>query len=460
MKYSTTVLLSVLAFPYLVNARPSSRRGAKPDDVESIESYFLQGQSDLQESEGSLVNTERRWIKRQVIGASDYIRDGHGVTTMEASGYRIDLDDSVSHLRQGNADSGSVTEFGQSSPSPSERIYPLYDYFNRLDDSVPKKRRDTDDHASFRNAIPLPVRSLTVFHNLFISLAAADIDILNVALSFEHLVAAFYKRGLEKYGVRKFRGAGYEGWIRRRFEQIAKNGRTHIEFLQSALGEKAVKACGYDLYVSFGYLPPEGEALMWTCRKDKDVSEWVSKSFVVENIAASAWNGVVGILQDRSYQTVAASIMGVKARHAAWINSVVRKSNAWNTAFETPLDMNQIYSVMAPFVIAGSCPSTNPPLRATLFPALHIPPCRPGSVITLEYDSPAAKEAEKQKQQLFAAFVSGTGTVFVSMRAERKVEVPKGLVGVVYVFVTKDGGKVGNEGIVAGPGVVWFGFGA
>ncbi|KAG6876634.1 hypothetical protein C0993_001716 [Termitomyces sp. T159_Od127] len=143
----------------------------------------------------------------------------------------------------------------------------------------------------------------------------ADIDILNFALTFEHMISAFYKYGLEKYSLHRFRDAGYEGWVRRRYEQLAKNTKTHVQFLESALGEKAVKACRYDL-------------------KDKGINDWIAKSFVIENIAASAWNGFVGILQDRAYQTVAASIMGVKARHAAWINSVVRKSNAWNTAFE------------------------------------------------------------------------------------------------------------------------------
>ncbi|KAG5341106.1 hypothetical protein C0989_011559 [Termitomyces sp. Mn162] len=267
----------------------------------------------------------------------------------------------------------------------------------------------------------------------------SDIDILNFALTFEHLVSAFYKAGLERYGAKQFQEAGYEVWMRKRYKQLAKNGNTHVQFLESALGERGVKACSYDL-------------------KEKDVKEWVSKSFVIENVAASVWNGVVGILQDRAYQTVAASIMGVKSRQAAWINSVVRKSNAWNTPFETPLDMNQVYSIISPFIIPGSCPSTNAPIRATPFPALHVPPCHPGSVITLEFDASLAKGAEKKKEQLFAAFVSGTGTVFVSMREGRKVEVPKGLVGIVYVFVTKDGGKVGTEGIVAGPGVVWFGF--
>ncbi|KAG6895134.1 hypothetical protein C0992_003021, partial [Termitomyces sp. T32_za158] len=266
-----------------------------------------------------------------------------------------------------------------------------------------------------------------------------DTEILNFALALEHLVVAFYTSGLERYGVRAFRGAGHEVWTRRRFEQIARNARTHVQFLESALGGGGARACRYEL-------------------KDKSLGDWVAKAFVLENIAVAAWNGFVGILQDRSYQTVAASIMGVKARHAAWINSVVRNSNAWNTAFETPLDMNQIYTLIAPHIVPGSCPSSNAPLRASAFPTLHVPPCRPGSTIALEYARDANANTNTKNAQLFAAFVSGTGTVFAAMREEGKVDVPPGLVGVVYVFVTRDGGKVGTEGIVAGPGVVWFGF--
>ncbi|KAG6916407.1 hypothetical protein DXG01_006987 [Tephrocybe rancida] len=267
--------------------------------------------------------------------------------------------------------------------------------------------------------------------------ALADIDILNFALTLEHMESAFYQQGLEKYSQADFHKAGYAPWVRGRYEQIMRHERTHVEFLQSALGGKAMAPCQYTF-------PHE------------DPKSWVEMSYVFENVATSAYNGAVTFLQDKSYMTVAASIMGVEGRQAAWINSAVRKENPWNTAFETPLDMNQVYTLASAYIVPGSCPTSNAPIPVTAFPTLHVPPCEAGKTVQLSFDAPAAGNGGK----LYAAFILGTGTVFVELSSEKKVDVPQGLEGFVYVVITKDGANVTDEITVAGPAVVWFAFGS
>ncbi|KAG6816487.1 hypothetical protein H0H87_005694 [Tephrocybe sp. NHM501043] len=264
------------------------------------------------------------------------------------------------------------------------------------------------------------------------------IDILNFALTLEHVESAFYKHGLEKYSSSDFESAGYPSWVRGRYEQIQSHEETHVEFLESALGTMAVGGCSYNFL-------------------DDNVKQWVEMSFLVENVGTSAYNGVVSFLQDRAYMTVAASILGVEARHAAWINGAVRKENPWNTAFETPLDMNQAFTLASSFIVPGSCPSSNLPIPASAFPNLKVPSGEAGEVVKLDFSSEGAGS-----DTLYAAFITGAGTVFVQLCGEgkRDVQIPEGLEGIVYVIVTKDGESVRDETTVAGPAVVWFEFGS
>ena len=76
-----------------------------------------------------------------------------------------------------------------------------------------------------------------------------DTSILQFALSLELLENAFYSGGLAKYDEDDFANAGFESWVRGRFEQIAAHEAEHVAFLQAALGSSAPQACTYSLYV-------------------------------------------------------------------------------------------------------------------------------------------------------------------------------------------------------------------
>lgn len=74
-----------------------------------------------------------------------------------------------------------------------------------------------------------------------------DTDVLQFALTLEHLENAFYTEGLDKLDEQAFTNAGYEPWVRARFEQIKGHEATHVTALSAAIGPDAVQPCTYNL---------------------------------------------------------------------------------------------------------------------------------------------------------------------------------------------------------------------
>ncbi|KAJ7118656.1 ferritin-like domain-containing protein [Mycena crocata] len=262
-----------------------------------------------------------------------------------------------------------------------------------------------------------------------------DPQVLNYALTLEHLEAAFYKQGIEKFSDADFIKAGFAEWARGRFTQIRDHESTHVDFLTTALqaaGAKAVQACEYNFPVT-------------------DVTSFVNLASVLEAVGATAYTGGAQFISNKGYLTAAASILSVEARHAAWINSAVKQGSAWDTAFQTPLLPGPVYSLAAPFI--KSCPASNaeslPALTAYPSLAFAAPQPRPGQTATLTFDAPKSASA------LFVAFISGAGAPkFVPIQNGNQVAIPGDLLGFVFCIVTSDGAKVDDSTTVAGPAIL------
>ena len=74
-----------------------------------------------------------------------------------------------------------------------------------------------------------------------------DVSVLNFALTLEHLENAFYQQALAKFNQQSFLDAGLPEFSRGRFEQVAAHEASHVQFLSTALGDKATQPCTYNL---------------------------------------------------------------------------------------------------------------------------------------------------------------------------------------------------------------------
>jgi len=107
---------------------------------------------------------------------------------------------------------------------------------------TPAKRDDKEDlngssHSSHS------VRSI-------INTPCPDIHYLNYALVVEQLLYAHYFQALRRFSEADFQKAGFPGWVRGRFREMAEHERMHKEFLESAIvaaGSNHVQPANYDL---------------------------------------------------------------------------------------------------------------------------------------------------------------------------------------------------------------------
>ncbi|KII87683.1 hypothetical protein PLICRDRAFT_42190 [Plicaturopsis crispa FD-325 SS-3] len=285
------------------------------------------------------------------------------------------------------------------------------------------------------HALAAPIASIRSAENI------TDTSILQFALTLEHLENAFYTGGLAKYTAEDFAAAGLPDWVRPRFVEIAEHEATHVQFLESALGADAVQACTYKF-------------------PDTDVKSFVDVSSSLETVGTSAYLGASKFLDNKDYLTAAASIMNTEARQSSWIISSVRKGSPWFSAFEIPLDLNQVFSIASGFIV--DCPSTNAQLPVSAFPPLVFPSTgvAPGASVSLEFNATSAGS----QGGLFATFLTGllSSTVSVALGEDGKtVVIPEGLKGVVYALITTNnatGSAVDDTHTVAGPAMLDFEF--
>jgi rubrerythrin len=60
-------------------------------------------------------------------------------------------------------------------------------------------------------------------------------DILNYALTLEHLEDTFYRQGLANFTQADFAKAGYDATFYSNIQKVSEDEKTHVSFLTSAL---------------------------------------------------------------------------------------------------------------------------------------------------------------------------------------------------------------------------------
>ncbi len=148
----------------------------------------------------------------------------------------------------------------------------------------------------------------------FDDVEGTDLDVLNYALSLEHLENAFYREGLEMFSVEDFVVAdsleSYDEERRMevydRVETIAEHESTHVDVLTQAielLGGTPVEEDSYNFGV-------------------ETVGDFLGLGQVLENTGVAAYAGAAPFVESPDLLSAALSIHSVEARHAALLNEV------------------------------------------------------------------------------------------------------------------------------------------
>jgi rubrerythrin len=162
----------------------------------------------------------------------------------------------------------------------------------------------------------------------------APVDVLNYALTLEHLEYAFYRDGLDQFGEADFTDAGFAPVVFEYLGLIRDHEQEHVDTLTTVIGDlggEPVEEAEYD----FGY---------------EDVAGFLAVAQALENTGVSAYQGAAQFLIDEDeLLTAALTIHGVEARHAAYLN-VLTGEVPFPEAFDPPLTPDEVLEIAGPFI--------------------------------------------------------------------------------------------------------------
>lgn len=161
---------------------------------------------------------------------------------------------------------------------------------------------------------------------------ATDIDVLNYALTLEHLETAMYQLTASfDLGTDPF-GNAINDWLVLAGEQEAAHVVTLTEVI-TQLGGEPVAAANYDFGIT-------------------DAQSFLTTVAAVENIGVAAYDGAGQFLESPDLLTAAGSIVAVEARHAAYLN-LITGTSPFPAPYEMPMTPDEVLEAAGPFFVAG-----------------------------------------------------------------------------------------------------------
>ncbi|MCJ1273184.1 hypothetical protein MMC21_000973 [Puttea exsequens] len=246
--------------------------------------------------------------------------------------------------------------------------------------------------------------------------APTDADILQYALTLEHLENVFYKKGITTLSESDFTAAGFTSDYYTNLLYITMDEEDHVKLLTSALtaaGATPVAACTYDFPFT-------------------DAKSFVTLASVLEGVGTSAYLGAAGLITSKEYLGVAGSILVTESLHTS-VQRFNLKEIAPANPYGTALGLNDVYTMAAAFI--KSCPPSNPVLPVKAFPALTATQGIPTSqgipfTFTVEGAIPST---------FFVTFVSGLNVTSVTPTVDGSTisaVIPTTIAGQSYAFLT------------------------
>jgi hypothetical protein len=159
---------------------------------------------------------------------------------------------------------------------------------------------------------------------------ADDLEVLNYALTLEHLETAFYRDNAATYdlGMDAF-GNDIGAWMM----AIGQHEQAHVDTLTQVitdLGGTPVAEATYDFKVT-------------------DAASFLATAAALENTGVSAYDGAGQYLANMDLITAAGSIVAVEARHASYLN-LITGAEPFPEAFEQAKSPDQILEIAGPFI--------------------------------------------------------------------------------------------------------------
>jgi rubrerythrin len=173
---------------------------------------------------------------------------------------------------------------------------------------------------------PISIRHLAAAQEM------TGMEVLNYALTLEHLEYAFYRDGI---GLFSFGNDSRGASIDANLAAIRDHEMAHVDTLTQVitdLGGEPVEGATYN----FGdaYTSPEA---------------FLATAMALENTGVSAYDGAGQYIDDGDLLTAAGSIVAVEARHASYLN-LLNGEIPFPAAFETPLSMDEVLEIAGPFI--------------------------------------------------------------------------------------------------------------
>jgi hypothetical protein len=160
----------------------------------------------------------------------------------------------------------------------------------------------------------------------------SDIDVLNYALTLEHLETAFYRDGVGQF---EFGEDELGNDIADLLSEIGAHEQAHVDTLVQVitdLGGTPVEEAEYD----FGY---------------DDAESFLMTAAALENTGVMAYDGAGQFISDPGLLTAAGTIVGVEARHAAYLN-LLTGEEPYPDAFEQAKTPEEILEIAGPFIVS------------------------------------------------------------------------------------------------------------
>jgi hypothetical protein len=164
----------------------------------------------------------------------------------------------------------------------------------------------------------------------------SPVDVLNYALTLEHLEATFYRDGLASIGVDGITGLGFQPSVFDSLTAIGEHEAAHVTTLIDVitqLGGEPVSEAMYD----FGYT---------------DAAGFLQVAQALEDTGVSAYQGAAQyLIGEDELLTAALTIHGVEARHASYI-ALLNAMNPFPEAFNPTLTPDEVLEIAGPLIVS------------------------------------------------------------------------------------------------------------